>query len=91
MPSLEFNQVFDMHTAHLFQPHEMHWSLAEHNLPANQDWKFEQEEMRLAKLSEERGNLALASMIDLQTEVKRTHPELLEGVEILDKDSFKQK
>ena len=35
MPSLEFNQMFEMNKEHLFQPHEMHWSLAEHNIEAN--------------------------------------------------------
>ena len=83
--------MFEMHKMHLFQPHEMHWSLAEHNLPANQDWRFEQQEIRLAQETEELGNAALAAMIELQTETKKTNPELLEGEYIFDKDSFKQK
>ena len=66
-----------MHTEHLFEPHEMHWSLAEHNLPHNIDWKWEQQELRAAKELEERGNAALSGMIEFQNELSKTHPELL--------------
>ena len=69
MPSLDFNGVYrKLHQDRIFMPHEMHWSLAEHNKDHNQDWMFEQQEVKLEEQYEE--IVRISKIVERETKKK---------------------